>query len=43
MCVIGEAGQAIGPNYSVLDAVAGVISETVYFPSSGWIVQRMLR
>src|SRR3989339_883025 len=30
MFVIGEVGQAIGSNYSWKEAVAGVISETIY-------------
>jgi hypothetical protein len=34
---IGEIGQAIGPNYSWTDAIAGIISETVYFPLSAFI------
>jgi hypothetical protein len=38
MFVIGEAGQAIGPDYSVQEAAAGVISETIYFPLSALIV-----
>ena len=35
--VIGEVGQAIGPNYSWKEAVAGIISETVYFPLSAFV------
>lgn len=35
MFVIGEVGQAIGPNYSWTEAIAGVISETIYFPLAG--------
>jgi hypothetical protein len=34
---IGEIGQAIGPNYSWTEAIAGIISETVYFPLSAFI------
>lgn len=36
MFVIGEVGQAIGPNYSWKEAIAGIISETVYFPLSAF-------
>jgi hypothetical protein len=34
---IGEIGQAIGPNYSWADAIAGIISETIYFPLSAFV------
>lgn len=34
---IGEIGQAIGPNYSWTEAIAGIISETVYFPLSAFV------
>ena len=43
MFVIDEAGQAIGPDYSVQEAVAGAISETIYFPLSGLIVSWLVR
>lgn len=43
MFVIGEAGQAIGPDYSVQEAVAGAIAETIYFPLSGLIVSWLVR
>jgi hypothetical protein len=43
MFVIGEAGQAIGPDYSVQEAMAGAISETIYFPLSGLIVSWLVR
>lgn len=36
MFVIGEIGQAIGPNYSWKEAIAGIISETVYLPLSAY-------
>jgi hypothetical protein len=36
--VIGEIGQAIGPNYSWTEAVAGIVSETVYWPLSAFVV-----
>jgi hypothetical protein len=42
MFVIGEIGQAIGPNYSWKEAIAGILSETVYLPLSAaltnWLV-----
>jgi hypothetical protein len=38
MFVIGEVGQVIAPNYSWKEAVAGIISETIYFPLSGLVV-----
>jgi len=38
MFVIGEIGQAIGPHYTRQEAVAGIISETVYCPLSAYIV-----
>ena len=38
MFVLGEAGQAIAPNYSWQEAIAEAISETIYFPISGLIV-----
>ena len=42
MFVIGEVGQAIAPNYSWKEAVAGTISETIYFPLSGLVVDWQL-
>lgn len=42
MYVLGEIGQAIGPKYSWKEAIAGVISESVYFPVSGFIVARLI-
>jgi len=43
MFVIGELGQAIGPNYSWKEAVAGAISETTYFPISAYIVNWLIK
>lgn len=43
MFVIGEVGQAIGPNYSWKEALAGVISETAYFPLSAFIVNWLIK
>jgi hypothetical protein len=42
MFVFGEIGQSIGPNYSWKEAVAGVISETVYLPLSAWLVDWLI-
>lgn len=42
MFAVIEAGQAIGPGYSVAEAVAGVLSEAVYFPLAGAMVARLL-
>ncbi len=42
MFVIGEIGQAIGPNYGWKEAVAGVISESIYLPLSAWLVDWLL-
>lgn len=39
MFALGEAGQVIGPGYSLQEAIAGVVSETIYFPLSGLIVR----
>jgi hypothetical protein len=43
MFAIGEVGQAIGPNYSWQEAVAGVISESVYLPLSAYLVNWFIR
>jgi hypothetical protein len=42
MFVLGEVGQAIGPDYSWPEAVAGVVSETIYLPLSGLIMLWLL-
>ena len=42
MFVIGEVGQAIGPNYSWKEAIAGIISETVYFPLSAFVTNWLI-
>jgi hypothetical protein len=42
MFVIGEIGQAIGPDYTWKEAVAGIISETIYFPVSAYIANWLL-
>lgn len=43
MYSIVEAGQAIGPGYSAGEAVAGSISEAIYFPLCSSVVARLLR
>lgn len=42
MFALLEAGRAIGPGYSVSFAVAGVISEAIYFPLSSVVVARIV-
>ncbi len=41
MYAFGEIGQAIGPNYPISDAIAGVISEAMYFPLSAYLLHRL--
>lgn len=43
MFVIGEVGQAICPDYSWSEAVAGVISESIYFPTAAYLVHWLLK
>ena len=38
MFAVGEIGQAIVPGYTWTEAVAGVISEAVYFPTAAFVV-----
>ncbi len=42
MFVIGEVGQAIGPNYSWKEAIAGSVSETIYFPLSAFVINWLI-
>ena len=42
MFVIGEVGQAIGPNYTWKEAIAGIISETVYLPLSAYVTSWLI-
>lgn len=42
MFVLGEVGQAMGPDYSWQEAIAGILSETLYLPLSALIVARLL-
>ncbi|HMZ66153.1 MAG TPA: hypothetical protein PLF66_18830, partial [Leptospiraceae bacterium] len=39
MFLFGEIGQAIGPNYSWEEAIAGIISETIYVPLSIFVLR----
>ncbi len=43
MYVIGEIGQAIVPTYSWKEAVAGIISEIMYFPLSAYILHLIIK
>lgn len=42
MFAIVEVGQAIGPNYLKKEAVAGIISEFIYFPLSALVISKLL-
>ena len=42
MLAVGEIGQAVGPNYSLKEAIAGIISETVYFPLAAYVTVLLL-
>lgn len=42
MFVLGEIGQAIGPDYSWTEALGGIVSETIYLPVSGLILRWLL-
>ena len=42
MYVFGEVGQAIGPGYTWWEAIAGMVSETIYFPLSAYVTNRIL-
>ena len=42
MFMLGEVGQALGPEYSWQEAFAGMISEALYFPLAGLILVRVL-
>lgn len=42
MFVIGEVGQAIAPGYSWREAIAGIISETIYCPLAAWAMWGLL-
>lgn len=42
MFAIVEVGQSIGPVYSKKEAVAGIISELIYFPLSALVIAKLL-
>lgn len=42
MFAFGEMGQAVGPEYSWLEAAAGIISETIYFPVSAYLTDKLI-
>jgi hypothetical protein len=42
MFVFDEIGQAIGPRYSLAEAIAGVVSETIYLPLSAYMTHWLL-
>jgi len=42
MFVFGEIGQAIGPNYTWKEAIAGVISETIYLPLAAYLTHWLI-
>lgn len=42
MFVMGEIGQAIGPNYTWKEALAGILSETVYLPLSAYLTNWLI-
>ena len=39
---VSEVGQAIGPQYSWLEAGAGIIAEAVYCPLAAWATAKLL-
>lgn len=43
MFALGEVGQTIVPGYSWQEALAGLISETIYFPISGLLLVWLMR
>jgi len=42
MFAIGEIGQAIVPNYTWKEAIAGIISESVYLPLSAYLTNALI-
>lgn len=40
--ILGEIGQAVGPDYTWKEAIAGMISETLYVPFSAYILHWLL-
>ena len=39
---VSEIGQAIGPQYSWLEAGAGILAEAVYCPLAAWVTARLV-
>lgn len=39
---VSELGQAIGPGYSWLEALGGIVAEAAYCPLSAWAAARLL-
>ena len=37
-----EIGQAIAPSYSWMDAMGGILAETIYFPLAAVVTRRVL-
>ncbi len=42
MFVFGEIGQAIGPNYTWKEAIAGIVAETIYLPLSAFVTNWLI-
>lgn len=42
MFVIGEIGQAIGQDGGWKEAIAGILSETIYLPLAAWLINGLL-
>jgi hypothetical protein len=42
MFVAGEAGQALGPNYGWQEAIAGIISESIYLPLAAYLASWLI-
>ena len=42
MFVVGEIGQAIGPDYTWKEAIAGMVSETIYVPLAAYVTRWLL-
>lgn len=43
MFALDEIGMAIGPWQTWPEALAGILSETLYFPASGFVTARFLK
>jgi hypothetical protein len=42
MFAIVECGMALGPNYGWMEAIAGIISEAIYFPLAALATERLI-